>query len=229
MSPAPLAIRGRFFAIVLVVFLIGFLSGSTGRAASSGPTPQGISLAISLSRTSSDALLIGDSRPTALGTVGGSIELGLPACRGWQFVAGGQIGGNWYDFNNGSQNTGNITVILPGLRLGVNKYFRVSERLQGRIGGAFEYSEVRSWTHSRIIFLPYDVTGPRNFRRGGVVRAAIEGRSASCVMPFVEISEGALLAQASAQSFSAKYHWLTYSTSVSFGLRLRLTKVPQEP
>jgi hypothetical protein len=126
-------------------------------------------VSVAVLRISSDALLVGDSRPSPLNSLGGSIGLGLPIAWGITLAVEGQVSGTWYDFNNGADDTGNITVLAPGVRAGVEHGFEISGALDGELEAGFEYSEVRSWTHSKVLFLPYDVTGPRNFRRGGVL------------------------------------------------------------
>lgn len=180
-------------------------------------------MAIAISRSTADALVIGDSRPTPLGTVGGKLALGLPVRWGWSLSAEGLLTGTWYDFNNGNQNSGNITAISPGLRVGAFRRFELSRAIVGEVGAAFEYSEVRSWSHARIVYQPYDVTGPRNFRRGGLLRFSLEGPAERRLVPFLEITEAALWAQATEHSFSASYHWLTFGSTVNFGIKWHAT------
>ena len=183
----------------------------------------GVSLGLALQRSTSQALLIGDSRPLELAAAGGAIEVGVPLFREVRLVLAGDLSGTWYDFDNGAGNSGNIKVLVPGLRIGPVIDIPLGGRLGLGLGGQFEYSELRSWSHSRVAFLPYDVTGPRNFRRGGVLQAEVYARQRR-MQPFIRAASGLALVHAKVPSFSSSYRWLSVMGAITVGLRLKLTR-----
>ena len=178
-----------------------------------------VSLGLALVRTNSQALLIGDARPTELATVGGAMSLDVAICRRLSLSVVGRLTGTWNDFDNGSSNSGKVEVLEPGLSIGPVAVVPFSNNARLSFGGRFEYSEIRSWSHARVAFLPYDVTGPRNFRRGVVLLGSVEAGE-TWWHPFAEVNGGAYLAGAKAPLLSARYRWLSPAATVCLGVRL---------
>ena len=199
---------------LVLVFICIARTSSAGR-------PDGMSIDVALMRANSQALLIADSRPAELATVGGALRVDMRLYRAVGLSVVGQLSGTWSDFDNGAGNSGNVKVLVPGFGIGPVVAFSLSDYSSLTLGGQFEYSEVRSWSHSRVAFLPYDVTGPRNFRRGGVLRASVDLRK-TWAQPFVEVTGGAYCVGARAPSLSGNYRWLSTVGSVLVGVRFRM-------
>ena len=179
---------------------------------------EGCSVGVAFVRTSAQALLIADSRPQELATMGVAVDAEVPLHGRATLVVTGQVTGTWYDFDNGSSNSGNVKVLVPSVSIGPMVRCRLGDRASLAFGCAFEYSEVRSWSHARVAFLEDDATGPRNFRRGGLFRVAIEGRGGPA-RPFLALSSGVYEVGASAPLLSASYRWLTPVSSLAMGVR----------
>ena len=205
--------------VVLLILLISFHAARTSYAFEPR-SPRRPSIAVAFLHATTAGLRIGDPRPDDLGTVGGTIRLNLPLSAEWSMVSSGRLSGTWSDFENGASNSGNVTVLEPGFRIGLARDLFVSPHLASSLGAAFEYSELRSWVHGRVGYLPYDVTGPRNFRRGSILVLTVETGRARAFGGFLSISEGVLVARASDPSLGGRYRWLSSSSSIEMGLSL---------
>jgi hypothetical protein len=149
-----------------------------------------------------DMMSYGDSRPNMRDVLVGEGEVGYFIGDSWDVGLSGYYGESVFDFET-AWSVGRLRDAAWGVRVGADRWARVSDRLRLFLGAGMEYAE----TDSRPEVDGLRSEGLRNYLAGGWVRAGVASMATRRATVVIDCLVGGLRGQAVQRGVGSRYDW----------------------